>query len=476
MLTARFAFIAAMVLLTAVSAPAQSPTAPPPPEATAESADREAALIPLLEAYFRAEGARARRDAFAAVRDHPGVTFAEVAAALPKLNLWDEHAAGIEPITLGARSADPQAELHVRVPEGYDPAQAYPLLLGFPDEQIGTQQFCTFLASLLGAEADRFLIAAVRNLDGIWFGDSAASAAGPDNLLTLLRRRYHVDTDRVLLTGYGQGGQAAFNLALIRPDAFAAVMPLAAACVLDLGAESADVLLPNLAHLPIDAVYGDKDIETTPLPVREGQGEGTQGEVVVEGGVAGWNRYIAARAARLGVPFRTHEIPDAGRDGITPSPDLLKAFLAARRAPATAFTLCFRYPEQGRRGWLRQSRFLGDPWTAQHIVISPGENETPEEAVKAVLDEKLARIAGRVEGQTLHIETRRCERIDVLISDTLLNLDQPVTVMLDGTQRFQDTLERNLETLLDQARADWEFQHTNPARLQISRSGRAIVN
>jgi pimeloyl-ACP methyl ester carboxylesterase len=477
---------AALLLAIVAFANAQPPdTAPPATPSTETAAEGPSPLIGLLETYFRARDTRSQRDALAAVRSHDGVTFTEVADALTQVNLWDKRPSGVERVEVtiprpGSRKPHVTV-LHVRVPDDYDPARAYPLLLGFSDAKADPEQFVSFLATLLGDRRDDFLIASASDLGGVWFSDPAAAAGDPDAVLALLKRRYHLDTDRFLLIGYGTGGQAAFHLALIRPDAFAAAMPLAAACALETGAEAADLFLPNLRHLPVSAVYGALDVEgtplpptdgldgATPLPGREGQGEG------VQSGVAPWNRYMAARARRLNVPLHAHEIPDAGRDGVVPSPDVLASFLDARRPQAPReMSLRFRYPEQGSAHWLRQTRFTGDPWTAQHIVISPAEGESPEEAVTAVLTEKLAHLAGRVDGQTIHIDTHRCERIDVLLSDALLDLDQEVTIYVDGTQRFKAKSERSIDTLLEEARTQWDFQHPVPARLQVSKSGRAI--
>jgi pimeloyl-ACP methyl ester carboxylesterase len=43
-----------------------------------------------------------------------------------------------------------------------------------------------------------------------------------------LRRRFQVDSDRVFLFGYGQGGQMAYDVGLSHPDLFAGVLPMAA--------------------------------------------------------------------------------------------------------------------------------------------------------------------------------------------------------------------------------------------------------
>ena len=42
------------------------------------------------------------------------------------------------------------------------------------------------------------------------------------------RRRFAVDSDRVFLSGYGQGGEMAFDVGLSHPDLFAGVLPMSA--------------------------------------------------------------------------------------------------------------------------------------------------------------------------------------------------------------------------------------------------------
>ena len=46
------------------------------------------------------------------------------------------------------------------------------------------------------------------------------------NVLRDLRRRFQVDSDRVFLTGQGEGGNMAYNVGLSHPDLFAGVMPI----------------------------------------------------------------------------------------------------------------------------------------------------------------------------------------------------------------------------------------------------------
>src|SRR5262249_52477988 len=47
-------------------------------------------------------------------------------------------------------------------------------------------------------------------------------------MLRDLRRRFQVDSDRVFLTGLGQGGNMAYDIGMSPPDLFAGVLPMSA--------------------------------------------------------------------------------------------------------------------------------------------------------------------------------------------------------------------------------------------------------
>ena len=61
------------------------------------------------------------------------------------------------------------------------------------------------------------------------YGYSTEEQAAVYDVLRDLQRRFNVDTDRVFLAGYGEGGVMAFDVGLSRPDLFAGVMTFAAA-------------------------------------------------------------------------------------------------------------------------------------------------------------------------------------------------------------------------------------------------------
>jgi len=64
---------------------------------------------------------------------------------------------------------------------------------------------------------------------GVTYGYSPEEHGVVLHALRDLRRRFQVDSDRVFLFGYGQGGLMAYDVGLAHPDLFAGVLPMSAA-------------------------------------------------------------------------------------------------------------------------------------------------------------------------------------------------------------------------------------------------------
>ena len=73
------------------------------------------------------------------------------------------------------------------------------------------------------------------------------------NALRDLRRRFAVDSDRVFLFGFGQGGEMAFDVGLSHPDLFAGVLPMSAG-----PKKFARKYYTNGQYLPFYIVDGDR--------------------------------------------------------------------------------------------------------------------------------------------------------------------------------------------------------------------------
>ncbi|MCO5171526.1 MAG: alpha/beta hydrolase-fold protein [Planctomycetes bacterium] len=93
----------------------------------------------------------------------------------------------------------------------------------------------------------------------------------PVQALDYLKRRYPIDTDRVVLMGYSMGGFGAWNVGLRYHDLFAAVTPFAGGVSREefaagmLGRDKLTrLLLENVAMVPVYFVHGDQD-EVVPV-------------------------------------------------------------------------------------------------------------------------------------------------------------------------------------------------------------------
>jgi predicted esterase len=91
-----------------------------------------------------------------------------------------------------------------------------------------------------------------KGLRGTYSYSTEEHAAVVD-VLRDLRQRFAVDSDRVFLFGYGQGGNMAFDVGLSHPDLFAGVVPMSARPT-----QYASTYWPNAQYLPFYVIGGDR--------------------------------------------------------------------------------------------------------------------------------------------------------------------------------------------------------------------------
>ncbi len=448
--------------------PAEEPSAPSEQSGAQIEAEQAKALLDSVTKYFRAESGRERSKLAAEISRREGVTIDKVAEAIGNVKLWDKQEEGEQKVSFTAsrvgKGNTHTTDVHVRVPKGYDATKRYPLLLALHGQGGDGESFMRFTAKLLGERVEEFIIAAPTDYQGVWLGSREEVVGDTAVMLRMLRRRYHVDTDRVYCFGFSLGGHASCLLSLMHAEQFAAMVAVSGTFALQMGQEAVELMLPNMASVPLLLVYGELDKP-------EGQEVGGK----IGGGIADWNRWVGGVAKERGLPIEVVELAGCGHDGIVPPPDRLMEYLSKRRLSVVKrVEHWFRYPAQGHATWLHQTRFWGDPWTAQQIVVSPAASESVSEAVVALLTDRLAYLSGEIVGQTIRIGSRRCSKVEVLLSDALVDLDKEIEVFLDGTKRYEGKVARRISTMLELAYRDWEFQRLWPVRLELSRKGRAV--
>jgi len=120
------------------------------------------------------------------------------------------------------------------VPPAYDAAQAYPLILFLhgagergSDNEAQLDNGANGAMKLLGDEQlalqPVFLVAPQCPTNGWWSGATLASAIG---LVDQLAAEFHIDPDRVYVTGLSMGGMGTWSAVTAQPGRFAAAVPM----------------------------------------------------------------------------------------------------------------------------------------------------------------------------------------------------------------------------------------------------------
>jgi hypothetical protein len=142
---------------------------------------------------------------------------------------------------------------HVRVPPEYRHSRPYPLLIVLHD---AGEKATAMLNRWTEAAAEQgFLVAAPEweQYPNATYNFTDEEHAVVLTMLRDLRRRFQVDSDRVFLTGLGQGGGMAYDVGMSHPDLFAGVLPMSA------GPKYFSVhYWRNAQYLPYYVVSGDR--------------------------------------------------------------------------------------------------------------------------------------------------------------------------------------------------------------------------
>ncbi len=117
---------------------------------------------------------------------------------------------------------------HVQLPPEYHPYRAYPVL--FVLSAAGEDAKAMLKRWSVLASQHGYLLVAPEWKQGLDspYTYSAEEHGAVVDVLRDLRRRFQVDSDRVFLFGFEEGGNMAFDVGLSHPDLFAGVIPMAA--------------------------------------------------------------------------------------------------------------------------------------------------------------------------------------------------------------------------------------------------------
>jgi len=285
---------------------------------------------------------------------------------------------------------------------------------------------------------DEYLLACPTYAAGAWFTRRAE-----DLVLAAIRyvsRRYHVDPDRIFLTGMSNGGIGAWLIGMHHAPLFAGIAPMASG--LD------DVLMPFLANLrntPVYIIHGAKD-QVMPAEL---------------------SRSISRELTALGYPhvYREHqgEHPVAGGHYFPKEelPDLVVWLNRQRREPLpTKLTVVREASHFQPFSWLRLEST--DPIAAFADDLISRRDERIQRREYARIDAVI------VAPDRIEVATERVQRYSLFLNDHLIDISQPLTVATNGQISFKGLVTPSLETLLRQARLRQDPRQLFPVQITVA--------
>lgn len=410
--------------------------------APAEEADEQkhAALTELVEQYFGTTDRSGRTALVAEIRKSAGESVAAVAAAMMDAQLWESIDESADEIAV-SYGPGRHTRIAVTLPDDYDPTKRYPLILAFvdpveaPAEREWPEAF------------DDFVVAAPLDIDNDPFNAGIQGSAAPAEWLMALRRRYHLDSDRLYLHGSGIPGDAAFVSLVMHCDLFAAAVIHEATLDVPFRKELQQLLLDNLHDTPLHLMWTEPSLPpSTEL-------EGRQVEIALA------NRSIVEFARKAGLPIAETMEP-------------WRQFQRIGRRAVRDVRKWFRYPAQGQAGFVRQRVFRPPAWEGDQLDIQVAPEVNRGAFITKFFESKLARLTGRIRGQRIEVTSTHCESVEIRLGPGMVDFDESVVIFYNGNRRFDGHIRPSIATLLASAYADWEFQRPVYVRLLVGDAGR----
>jgi hypothetical protein len=324
--------------------------------------------------------------------------------------------------------------LALSIPPTYQPTKSYGLVLCLHGAGFTGEAYLERWQARLGED---YVLACPTTPMGAWFTRGAEELV----LATIhsVQRRYHIDSDRIFLTGMSNGGIGAWVIGMHHAPLFAGIAPMASG--LD------HVLMPFLANLrstPIYIIHGAKD-QVMPVEL---------------------SRTITEELTRLGYPYvyREHdrEHPMAGghyfpREELS---ELVTWLNAQRRNPLpTSITVVREASHFQPFGWVRIDS------TDSIAVFSDDLVSKRDDLIKR---REYARLDAAIIGlNRIEVKTEKVQRYSLFLNEQLIDFSKPLVVVTNGQLSFEGSVTPSLETLLRQARLRQDAKQLFPIQLTI---------
>jgi hypothetical protein len=212
----------------------------------------------MLREYLKTDGEFDRAkvlEAFSKDNEVSAEVMSRILRTLPPVSP-PEKVSAREPMQFSIETSDTVGGAYlVQAPPEYNPYRPYPVLLAVPSSRDKPRNMLQRLQEL-GAHHGFLLVTPLLGKDGKGakgeYGYTLREQAVVIDMLRDLRRRFNVDSDRVFLFGWEDGGTMAFDIGLSHPHCFAGVLPMNGSA-----AKFPVASWSNAQQLPFYVVEGD---------------------------------------------------------------------------------------------------------------------------------------------------------------------------------------------------------------------------
>jgi hypothetical protein len=254
-----------------------------------------------------------------------------------------------------------------------------------------------------------------------------------------VQAQYHIDPDRIFLTGMSNGGIGAWLIGMHHADRFAGIAPMAS------GID--DVLYPfleNLAYTPVYVIHGAED---NVMPVQ-------------------LSRNLVKEMERRGIPYTYREHhwthPHAGGHFFPKQelPDLMTWFDKQKREQLPRSVSLVRDATH-----LMPFYWVRIDMTEQIAAFSENLVDSRDEFIAGAIYAKLH--AEITASNKIVLNTNRIRRYTVFVNQDLVDFSKPVVIETNGNISFEGMVEPSIETLLQEVRHRPDTHTLFPVKLTI---------
>jgi dienelactone hydrolase len=346
---------------------------------------------------------------------------------------WSRHTLKIDD---GKQTYD--MEFHIRVPNGYDGKKPLPLMVICHAQHSTGLHDGRMMERRLGERADDFVMLAHTLPGPEVYNAQIYQELACLKPLAYVRTHLNIDDDRVYLTGYSLGGHQTWHLATMYSHLWAAAVSMAGVPWFEGSPLTTPSYLPNLAPLPLWAIWGQNDRPDDPEKA---------------GNVDLCRQAAIQLKALKNTNFTGTEIAGAGHGECWPPTEAFLNFLDdKKRVTPLAFEHCFHLPQHARGYFVEAVKLGVKPLDLTQPIRVPSEAATTQaarEAAQEFLAKKLVRLSVRVDraANAVTIRAPLVRTVRLYLLDGLLDLSKPVHLNYLG-RSWQGRLTPSAECIL----------------------------